>query len=114
GTLPHLRDHHVGDVLGRADGMRAYAIRHLARHLTHQSVDGSQMDGDVGVLDRAGVEERRHEVDGVVWTPEVESPIVLPAVPGLPDSVNVLCHPRAGGGPRHAVSALKMGTDLRA
>src|SRR5262245_22539847 len=28
GTFPRLWDHDVGDVLGRADGMRAHAIRH--------------------------------------------------------------------------------------
>jgi hypothetical protein len=57
-------------------------------------VDGGQVDGNVRVLDRAGIEERRHEIDEVVRALEVEGFVVLPAVPNRPHSSNVLPHPR--------------------
>ena len=72
GTRPHRRQHDPLDIGRRTYRMRPDALGDLARHLTHHLIDRGDVNGNVGVLDRAGIEQWHHQIDVVMRPPDVE------------------------------------------
>ena len=94
--------------------MRPDALGDFTGHLTHQLVHCGEMNGNAGMLDRARIEQRHHQIDVVVRPLDVERRAVLPAIPDRANRTHILAHPRPGGRPGHAEASLDMGLHLRA
>src|ERR1700694_5810219 len=111
---PHGRQHYLLDVGWRAYWMRPDTLGDFARHLTHHRVHRRDMDGNVGMLNRARIEQGHHQIDVVMRSPEVGRRAAQPAIPARANRTHVLAHPRPGGRPGHAETSLDMGLHLRA
>src|SRR6185437_2254748 len=72
------------------------------------------MNRDIGMLDRAGIEERHHEVEVVMFALHIERHAVLPAIPDGPHCAHILAHPWTCRRPREPIAALDMSFHLRA
>ena len=113
-ALAHRGQHDLGDVGGRAHRMEPDALGHFARHPAHQRIHRRDMDRDVGMFDRPRIEQRHHQVDGVVLALDVERRAGLPVRPDRAHGLHILAHPQAGGRPREAIAPLDMSLHLRA
>ena len=105
---------HFTQIARRVEGVHQEAVGHLARQPGQAGVDARDVNGNVGVLDGAGVEERRHEGEFVVFAAEVEALAMLPCVPEGAHGQNLLPQfAHHGIRPRHAKAAGDVRLDLR-
>ncbi len=110
----HGGQHHRPDIGGRADRVRPDSVGHLPGDRAQPGVDGGEVNRDVRMLDRPGIEQGNHQVEAVVLALEVQPGPVLPAVPYRADRLGVLAHPGGGRVPGDAVAALDVTADLSA
>ena len=84
--------HDLAEILGAVERMHVHAVAELSRHPAHVGVHRRDHDGNLRMLDRPGIEEGRHDVEGVELALEVELGAVLPAVPDGADGPHRLGH----------------------
>src|SRR5918996_3027586 len=113
-ALVDRRLHVLAQVRGAVERMDVQPLAHLAGHAAHVLVDAGDVHGDFGMLDRPWIEERRHEVEPVELSLEIQLGPVLPAIPDRPQRQHDLAHARRRRLPLHGEPALVVPFDLRA
>src|SRR5712691_11892211 len=104
----------LAKVLRAVERVDVQAVAHLARDPAHVLVHARDVHGDLRVLDRSGVEERRHQVEAVELPLEVELGPVLPGIPNGPERLDDLAHLRPGRLELHREAPLVVALHLRA
>ena len=102
------------DEAGRADRVEANAVGDLAGDGAHVGADRRDVDGDVGVLDRTGIEQRHHQAEVVALALEPQRFAGLPGPPHRPDRADRVAHPRRRRVPLHPEPSPDMPSDLSA
>ena len=100
-TLGDRGEHRLVDEARGADRVESNPVGHLAGHGAHPRTDRRDMDRDVGVIDRARIEERHHQAEVVVLAFELQRSSFLPAGPHRPDRTDGVSHPRRRRVPLH-------------
>jgi hypothetical protein len=94
------------------EGVDVEAVADLAGQGRQTGVDAGDVDRDLRVLYRTGVEERRHEGVPVELALEVQRLASLERIPDGAQSAYVLAQPRDGSVPGHGEAAPYVRFDL--
>src|SRR6267143_5299035 len=108
------RPHELAQVLRAVERVHVQAVADLAGHAAHRRVHARDEHGHARMLDGAGVEERRHEVEAEELALEVELRPVLPAVPDRAQGQDHLAHFLLGRLEVHREATLVVALHLRA
>ena len=84
------RAYHVAQITDGVDRMRVEAVGALSGGAAHAFVHPGQIDGNVGVVDGTGVEERVHQRELVELTAIVRFGVVLEIVPDGAHAMHVI------------------------
>ncbi len=95
--------------------MNDQPVRNLAGEARHGRSDAGEVDRHLGMVDRPGIEERRHERQPIELAAKGRSRAGLPRAPRRAKDRHVLAQLRHGpAAPGHAEAALYVRADLRA
>ena len=110
----HRGQDDVGQVRPRVHRMHDQPIGHLAGQAGHAGADAGQVDRDLRVVDRSGVEERRHQRQPIVLAAKRRAGAGLPGLPRGVQDGDVLAHPcHRPVRPRHPEAPLDVRAHLR-
>ncbi len=112
-ALEHRGAHDLFEVPQRVERMDVHAVGDLAGHAARPRSHGSDVDRDVGMLDRARAPHRRQQVERPVVAVEVELLLALERAEDRAQSEHVLAEPGSRMIELHRVPTLVVRLHLR-